>query len=69
VVGAGPQLGFIIPLTTETQGYLNLKSYWEFANHGYFVIIRLGEVELASEFIAHDSSSGSRPQRALRSGD
>jgi len=32
VVGAGPQLGFIIPLTAETQGYLNLKSYWEFAN-------------------------------------
>jgi hypothetical protein len=32
VVGAGPQLGFIIPLTSETQGYLNLKSYWEFAN-------------------------------------
>ena len=30
--GRGPQLGFIIPLTTETQGYLNLKSYWEFAN-------------------------------------
>jgi hypothetical protein len=32
VVGAGPQLGFIIPLTSETQGYLNLKSYWEFAS-------------------------------------
>jgi hypothetical protein len=32
VMGAGPQVGFIIPLTTETQGYLNLKSYWEFAN-------------------------------------
>jgi len=32
VVGAGPQLGLIIPLTSETQGYLNLKSYWEFAN-------------------------------------
>ena len=32
VVGVGPQLGFIIPLTTEMQGYLNLKSYWEFAN-------------------------------------
>src|SRR5262249_60738153 len=32
VVGAGPQLGFIIPLSTTTQGYLNLKSYWEFAN-------------------------------------
>ena len=32
VVGAGPQLGFIIPLSTTTQGYLNLKSYWEFAH-------------------------------------
>jgi hypothetical protein len=32
VVGAGPQVGVIIPLTSETQGYLNLKSYWEFAN-------------------------------------
>src|SRR5262249_27939972 len=26
VVGAGPQVGFIIPLSTTTQGYLNLKS-------------------------------------------
>ena len=33
VVSAGPQLGFIIPLTSEVQGYLNLKSYWEFGNH------------------------------------
>jgi len=32
VVGAGPQLGFIIPLSSTMQGYLNLKSYWEFAN-------------------------------------
>jgi hypothetical protein len=32
VVGVGPQLGFIIPLSTTTQGYLNLKSYWEFAS-------------------------------------
>jgi hypothetical protein len=32
VIGAGPQLGFIIPLSTEMQGYLNLKSYWEFGN-------------------------------------
>src|SRR5215468_7747072 len=32
VVGVGPQLGFIIPLSTTTQGYLNLKSYCEFAN-------------------------------------
>jgi hypothetical protein len=32
VVGVGPQLGFIIPLSTTTQAYLNLKSYWEFAN-------------------------------------
>ena len=31
VVGVGPQLGFIIPLTTATQGYLNLKGYKEFA--------------------------------------
>jgi len=31
VVGVGPQLGFIIPLTTETQGYLNIKGYKEFA--------------------------------------
>src|SRR5262249_10214729 len=29
VGGAGPQLAFIILLTTETQGYLDLKSYWE----------------------------------------
>jgi hypothetical protein len=33
VVGMGPQLGFIIPLSATTQGYLNLKSYWEFASH------------------------------------
>jgi hypothetical protein len=32
VVGVGPELGFIIPLTTTTQGCLNLKSYWEFAS-------------------------------------
>jgi hypothetical protein len=32
VVGVGPQLGLIIPLSTTTQGYLNLKSYWEFAS-------------------------------------
>src|SRR5262245_18210545 len=32
VVGVGPQLGYIIPLSSTTQGYLNLKSYWEFAS-------------------------------------
>jgi hypothetical protein len=32
VVGVGPQLGFIIPLSTTTQGYLNLKGYKEFAH-------------------------------------
>src|SRR5262245_13930825 len=32
VVGVGPQLGFIIPLTTASQGYLNLKGYKEFAS-------------------------------------
>src|SRR6516164_9207948 len=31
VVGVGPQLGFIIPLTTTVQGYLNIKGYKEFA--------------------------------------
>src|SRR5262250_928182 len=33
VVGVGPQLGFIIPLSATTQGYLNLKSYRQFASH------------------------------------
>src|SRR5262249_49770346 len=32
VAGAEPQVGFIIPLSPTTQGYLNLKSYWEFAD-------------------------------------
>ena len=32
VVGVGPQLGFIIPISTTTQGYLNFKGYKEFAN-------------------------------------
>ena len=31
VVGVGPQLGFIIPLSTTTEGYLNIKGYKEFA--------------------------------------
>jgi len=31
VVGVGPQVGFIIPLTTTAQGYLNIKGYKEFA--------------------------------------
>ena len=44
VVGAGPQLEFIIPLTTETQGYLNLKSYWEFANQNRPALERLGHI-------------------------
>jgi hypothetical protein len=32
VVGVGPQVGFIIPISTATQGYLNLKAYKEFDN-------------------------------------
>jgi hypothetical protein len=32
VVGVGPQVGFIIPISTTTQGYLNLKGYREFDN-------------------------------------
>ena len=31
VAGIGPQVGFIIPLADKMQGYLNIKSYWEFA--------------------------------------
>jgi hypothetical protein len=31
VFGIGPQLGFIIPLGTTHQGYINLKGYKEFA--------------------------------------
>jgi hypothetical protein len=29
VVGMGPQMGFILPISTTTQGYLNLKAYRE----------------------------------------
>jgi hypothetical protein len=32
VVGVGPQVGFIIPISSTTQGYLNLKGYKEFDN-------------------------------------
>lgn len=31
VVGVGPQLGFILPVSTTTQAYLNVKGYREFA--------------------------------------
>jgi hypothetical protein len=33
VLGVGPQLGFIIPISKTTQGYLNLKAYQEFDYH------------------------------------
>src|SRR6478672_1375878 len=32
VIGVGPQVGFIIPISATTQGYLNLKGYREFDN-------------------------------------
>jgi hypothetical protein len=32
VFGVGPQVGFIIPVSTTTQGYLNIKGYKEFDN-------------------------------------
>ena len=32
VLGVGPQVGFIIPISKTTQGYLNLKAYREFDN-------------------------------------
>lgn len=30
VIGAGPQIGYIFPISDQTQGYLNLKGYYEF---------------------------------------
>ena len=34
VFGIGPQVGYIFPLDSDYQGYLNLKGYWEFeADH------------------------------------
>jgi hypothetical protein len=32
VFGVGPQVGFIIPISKTTQGYLNIKGYKEFDN-------------------------------------
>jgi hypothetical protein len=32
VVGVGPQVGFIIPVSVTTQAYLNFKGYREFDN-------------------------------------
>jgi len=32
VVGVGPQLGFIFPVSAYTQGYINIKGYKEFDN-------------------------------------
>jgi hypothetical protein len=31
IAGIGPQIGYIFPINAATQGYLNLKAYWEFA--------------------------------------
>ena len=31
VVGIGPQIGYVIPLSKEWQGYINIKGYKEFA--------------------------------------
>jgi hypothetical protein len=31
VVGIGPQIGYIFPISKEWQGYINLKGYGEFA--------------------------------------
>jgi len=33
VIGVGPQLGYIFPLSDQLQGYLNLKGYFEFDNY------------------------------------
>jgi hypothetical protein len=31
VVGIGPQVGYIFPISKEWQGYINVKGYKEFA--------------------------------------
>ncbi len=31
VFGIGPQIGYVIPISKDVQGYLNLKGYKEFA--------------------------------------
>jgi hypothetical protein len=33
VIGVGPQIGYIFPINGQTQGYLNLKSYFEFDSY------------------------------------
>jgi hypothetical protein len=33
VIGVGPQLGYIFPISEQTQGYLNVKGYYEFDSY------------------------------------
>jgi hypothetical protein len=33
VIGVGPQIGYIFPINNQAQGYLNLKSYFEFDSY------------------------------------
>jgi len=33
VIGVGPQLGYIFPISEQTQGYLNVKGYYEFDHY------------------------------------
>lgn len=33
VIGAGPQLGYFFPINDRTQGYLNVKGYFEFDHY------------------------------------
>ena len=33
VIGIGPQIGYIFPLSEQQQGYLNLRSYFEFDSY------------------------------------
>ena len=33
VIGVGPQVGYIFPINEQTQGYLNLKGYYEFDSY------------------------------------
>src|SRR2546429_399054 len=65
--GLGPQLGFIIPLSTTTQAYLNLKGYKEFASQnrpdpaGRLGLETIAESSLSGKARRNPGISGGEP--------
>jgi len=61
VVGIGPQIGFMFPVSEGYQGYLNLKAYKDFATEnrpeGYTAWVTLG--------ISPAAPSEARPKTSL----